>query len=664
MSVATFASSLLDQLKRAPDLPSRIILADIARCDEGSNSERFHAVVARLCRAGYDLVALECLFRRYPDGMAVKYIKENRLPEEIIRSRDKAMSPESALGTPIEGTGGRAYLPPGYKVTPDGLYKGEKRVTAQRLYVMDLCSNSKQEVFVEFLFQAPSISGGIVWREALGDYKKMLANLTKRGAAVQDREYVQYIKDAIHMLQQRTQESTVITDCFGWRGSDFIAGDKVYRAGGSTETAIITASLAERARRIRTGGSYEDWQRAALSTATPGFEAQLCAILASLGAPFLSLLAPQEGGFVLSFTGSESGTGKSTALAAATSIWGEPKCLDMSCATNNARFKILATYKHLPVTIDEFDQGDPNYAVQFLQTFTNGSDKERLHPDGTPVNAGGSWSTALLTASNRNPVACVMAAEHSQAQAMRIVELQMRNKIERALCVKEDFERNFGFAGPMLMEHVLSDPARLARIEQELKEAYNQLLLSNQWSSDRRFQARALAIFYVTARLANELSIIEFDRQRVLTWALDQIKHVATVNMIRSDPQNELARYVSSDLRAFVVNHGGGRVEIPPLMQAARGRFDKETGALALDIMQLQKWLHSHANMSYTELLRTLEEQGKLLDSSAAVNLFAGTPAPPVRTTCLLVKYEPAKPRLVVDNDSRRTSDGHSGSSG
>lgn len=143
-----------------------------------------------------------------------------------------------------------------------------------------------------------------------------------------------------------------------------------------------------------TKGSADEWQRVMIPARhkSPIFRAMLAASVASVLLPIVGGLP-----FVVHIYGG-TGCGKSVALNAAMSIWGNIEIIVKSLnATNNALLHHAAVMKHFPVALDELETRQANENTdQLLYQLTEGQSRGRCAKDGT-IRPTETWKNITLT---------------------------------------------------------------------------------------------------------------------------------------------------------------------------------------------------------------------------------------------------------------------------
>jgi uncharacterized protein (DUF927 family) len=99
-----------------------------------------------------------------------------------------------------------------------------------------------------------------------------------------------------------------------------------------------------------------------------------------------------------------SGTGKTTALYMANSIWGHPEKL---CAkkddTLNAKVFKVGVFNNLPVTFDEMSNSEPKEVSTLAYLITQGTGKDRMKASTNEMRVNlTSWQTIALCSSNHS----------------------------------------------------------------------------------------------------------------------------------------------------------------------------------------------------------------------------------------------------------------------
>lgn len=215
------------------------------------------------------------------------------------------------------------------------------------------------------------------------------------------------------------------------------------------------------------------WSDAANNLFAPGCEAQSMVVLATFGAPLLGYF-PDPIGCVVSISGGRK-RGKSTALAAADTAWGDAP--------------------DAPVVHSSLGNRDPNIAYNWLADLVN---------VGTMViSASAVALSAMLTLGIEFEVKVAGPLKNTDKPSL---EQRMR--------------ANEGLASQKFMAY-LAQPEVQEWVRYEL--ASKVALIRKETDIVNVHQYRALAVCWVAGMMCAKLEILEVDPERVVRWAMQQL---------------------------------------------------------------------------------------------------------------------------------------------
>ena len=175
----------------------------------------------------------------------------------------------------------------------------------------------------------------------------------------------------------------------GWQGGAFVLPDTTYGENGER---VLLQSLHEPPA-MRTAGSLEQW-RDTVGCFCIGNSRLTFAVSAAFAAPLLDITGDESGG--LNFQGASS-TGKTTALAAAVSVWGGPDYLQRWRATTNGLEATAQAHNDALLCLDELAQVDAREAGGVAYMLANGTGKQRARRDGL-AKPKATWRLLFLSA--------------------------------------------------------------------------------------------------------------------------------------------------------------------------------------------------------------------------------------------------------------------------
>jgi hypothetical protein len=328
-----------------------------------------------------------------------------------------------------------------------------------------------------------------------------------------------YIKEATYEIT-KLGRTTTYYDRLGWFGNSFVmAGHKItadavtpVRVQSSTPIGVL--SLAK-------GGSAQTWGTAVAALADhPASHWHLFTILAGFASPLLKLAGWQSA--ILSLAGA-TGTGKSTAMWGALSIYGEPHQMMMTAtATANAVGLQMAAHQNLPLGLDEISRWPAWRFCDFGYDSTNGEGKASLTQQRSMRRAP-RWSLLPIVTTN-NPIYDMSTSDIDEPIRRRVLELQFSRMetlpVETAEALHLVMDANFGHPGVAYMQHVI----KLGPKVREMLLAADHVLKDHSGlAGSDRFQRWLLAAVIVGASLACGAGIfpVGFNPQHIIQKVVD-----------------------------------------------------------------------------------------------------------------------------------------------
>lgn len=466
--------------------------------------------------------------------------------------------------------------------------------------------------------------------------KTLMSKLMNIGINVHE-ENARGVKKYLHSCIDAitAQRRTGMTyDQFGWKpgqafliGKTIIAGDK-----GEGIEVPIAAEIALRAGMMDPRGSYSGWAAAANQLFQIGFEGQALSLLCSFAAPLMRFLRSAGGCIVHQV--SPTGQGKTVGLRAAWTVWGGEHSLDLNRVdTQNARFREIALIANLPIIFDELRNRDPSFTKEFILSFTDGREKNRLNREGKMIHLRSGWSTIIISASNESLTQSVMT-EGEHAQAARILEYHsslpkdVDNKKGQAL--ERAFEQNRGQAGRRFMAGIVQ-PKIYDWCSEALEKWNAEYLTQLGAGTEHRFYAATLACIKVAGELLNTWEMLEFEVDRMIEFAMNAAK--TNRRMILDalpDYPRILQRFLLTNLRSTLVVEQDPRFDstaeplVKPTADMLCVRIERREGFAYIDREQARDWCTKN-HVEFTQMEKELQKEDILVSNTFQKNLGSGT---------------------------------------
>ena len=360
------------------------------------------------------------------------------------------------------------------------------------------------------------------------DKKQLILALSSQGVAIHDHQckgFRDFMTTWIEQMQRVRKDITAYAH-MGWVGDNarrgFALGDKViWPNGGDTMNSLDDYSFAEHYTAV---GDPQPWVDVATEI-TRQQRPEINALIATaFAAPLLQLMG--QDGFFISFTSSESGSGKTMAMRTAQAIWGDWKrgisALD---DTPMSIVKKLGFLHNLPAYWDEVRiKDDPKGFVKFMIQLSLGKERSRL-TTAAKLQDMGTWSTIMVIATNDALVDHVKKeTEGTDAGRARIFEVTVPPLKAPDYKLQDrvnNLAANYGHAGLVYARHLVEHREQIKSLLESTTASLVRKL--NPTSAERFWVAGASAI-YVGAKLSIQLGLTKIDEHALLHWLVAQVQ--------------------------------------------------------------------------------------------------------------------------------------------
>jgi len=316
---------------------------------------------------------------------------------------------------------------------------------------------------------------------------------------------------------------------FGWVGEDcdsFVLGDREYfsdREGANPPSA----STIELIPCFKPRGTLDGWKNTMLFYARPGFELHQYVVAAGFGSVLMHFLPINAAG--LHLYSKDSGLGKTTAMLAALSIWGEPKPLVIG-QRDTYNFKMMRgeTYHNLPFMLDEVTNMKGGDLSDLVYELTGGMQKGRMTSgSNTARHRGEPWKFLAVTTGNTSVIERVsMIKAMPKAEAQRMLEVRV-DRVFSAPSDKSETDQfaadvfvNCGWAGPIFVQHIMRNREA---VKQLLHQVQTRIDKAAGLTSDNRFWSAHTACTLTGAILAAQLDLLQFNTKTLFDWIISTL---------------------------------------------------------------------------------------------------------------------------------------------
>ena len=414
---------------------------------------------------------------------------------------------------------------------------------------------------------------------------------------------------------------------FGWVDNDtkFVIGDKEITVDGvfHSPPSSTTASISQY---IGPVGTLEAWKEVWDLYGRPGMEANAFAALTAFGAPLFKFFGQK--GAILNVIHPSSGTGKTTILRMANSVWGHPERMNATKDdTMNALISKIGVYNNVCICVDEITNMKPEVFSELIYGITQGRGKDRMKGSSNELRHNAtSWCTVALCSSNASftqKLGAIKTAPDGELMRLMEYKIDYSTAIDTQLA-KEMFDhqlmQNYGHAGPIFIDYVLKNWAEVidtcAVIQKKLD---HELILTQR----ERFWSAGCAANITAGLICAKIGLISWDMRAMYKFAADLIGTLRRDSMPPlADAAASIGDYINVHINNILVVNDGvdKRSNKPTLPQMEpRGelmvRYEPDTKRMYLAAKPLRKYCVD-TQTDYKETLRQLEEKGILLGNT------------------------------------------------
>jgi len=315
---------------------------------------------------------------------------------------------------------------------------------------------------------------------------------------------------------QNSKDSVISASPFGWSVIDgkiegFAYGGRVWMKDNDRPAANPDPVLAYQ---YSPRGNRESWDKLVKVICDQKRPALSAILASSFAAPLVRFTG--HPGLILNAYSPESGIGKTTAMKAAQSVWGDPvRAMQGLSDTSNSVLNKMGHIKALPMYWDEIkSEAQVKRFCQVVFDLTRGSEKSRLNADST-LKMSGTWQTMMTSASNDSLID-PMAREVGSTTAglYRMFEYivppgtSQSNDTGAVQRLTGELSDNFGHAGLAYSKFL---GANHERIKNEVAAIQDELSRDNAGRQDERFWFGTMAVILKGAEYGNELGLTQID---------------------------------------------------------------------------------------------------------------------------------------------------------
>ena len=464
--------------------------------------------------------------------------------------------------------------------------------------------------------------------------------LVKHGVIIYGKQVgaiMAYIAAAITKLQS-SMGSNRTRNQMGWttEGS-FVVGELEYTPAG-VKLAPPASGTKQMAPLFHQKGTLEGWREIINFYRHPGMELHAFAFFAGAGSALLQLLNNQQvRGAVVNLVSNGSGTGKTTVQMAINSLYGHPSELLMTQRdTLNAKFHNLGMLNSICMTVDEITNESPEGLSHLVYGATTGRAAHRMEAQSNKLRSNRTtWCTIMVTSSNAVISEALQAHKAaSDGELKRVIDLHMptpsgvaKDESDR---VFRELGSNYGVAGPIFIQYVVSNRAALAREMQDLQAELDNFMEMHR--SDR-FYSSVLTCGALAGRIMHRLGLHNLDMEKIMAVACAAVSSTKDASATAVGSQGTVAletlsKFITQNMsNTLVINSEASNtasVEMPkgPL----RIRYEPDTKEMVIIASELRSFFVSN-RVDFRGSIQTFADSGVLKRDKGGATAVTRRPA-------------------------------------
>lgn len=365
---------------------------------------------------------------------------------------------------------------------------------------------------------------------------------------------------------QRGQRAAKSRLQFGWADNftAFIIGDRQITAT-DIRYSPPSAQTLNLIKAFRKAGTLEDWKRMVSFYNCPGMELHMFMLFAGFSSPLVPFSNRRKGG-IISLYSEASGTGKSTTLNVANSIFGHPEELMLIKAdTTNALIHRIGMLQHISPAVDEITEMAPEAVSDFLYQFLHSRGKNRLinSVNGERLNFTTWASNCLVTANSAIEDKLFSRKRNPDGELARFLEFEYTpgNALpkEETDEVFKALHHNYGVAGEVYAQYLVQN---VTVLEDRLEEMQRAIDKGAGLTQRERYWSVMATTVLTGGLLARSAKILDFvtkeDFRRVYDWTINMLREKRSkAAKTIEEPRQALGSFLSDHINDTLVIDSG-----------------------------------------------------------------------------------------------------------
>jgi hypothetical protein len=224
----------------------------------------------------------------------------------------------------------------------------------------------------------------------------------------------------------------------------------------------------------------------------------------------------------------ESGVGKTTAMIAGASVWGNPEDLIMhERDTYNTKMNRGEIYHNLPMYMDELTNTSGKELSNLAYQLTGGRQRGRMSASSNVErHRGEAWKLLAVTTGNTSMVeriSIIKAMPKAEAQRIlecRVSRMQFDTKEETDV-FSSRLQNHYGHAGKIYIKHIMEN---LEEVQKLIRQVQEKVDAKAGLTAENRYWSVLVACTLTGVILAKRCGLVQYDTKKLFQWAIERLK--------------------------------------------------------------------------------------------------------------------------------------------
>ena len=491
--------------------------------------------------------------------------------------------------------------------------------------------------------------------------------MSKEGVAVSKMdELMRYTTDWVNELQANSTADTAHRE-FGWTdenctsfvlGNTEVTADELKFNPPSAPTAALFSAFEPR-------GTLEGWKEMAEFYNQPGMEMHQYVVGTAFGSALMELMPVQCA--AIHIFSKDSGLGKTTAMLAAASVWGNPRELMLDRKdTHASKMNRAEIYHSLPFLVDEVTNAKGDELSDLLYQLSSGQQRARMSSGSNQERTRGRpFAFSSVLSGNTGIVESVGVTKNApKAEAQRILECPAKKMHFASKKVTDDFarsvEENYAHVGIPYIQFIINN---LAEIKVALDKIQTRIDTKAGLTAENRFWSAGVVTSLTGLIIAKKLGFVTYDLKNLEAWTVKLLIQNKEAMVEMDTPVEQLLNEFFNEHFASAIwinstqdlrkgdNDGLSNLVIPDMMpkrDVLAYRYEHDIGRAYLVPKTLRLWC-AKQQINYAQMVTDLQEN--MGAKKHRVRLYRGTKLNHGSQPCIVVDCKVDKPDEVLHGD-------------